>query len=227
MAGRSDTAGGSASARVLGRVFLQPSVMPEWKTIARTRTARFRVAHLAAMAVPLFLAGADATASPPACDRSPAALYYAADAVVAATVTSSRRWTAGSVTVYLVAKYRVARAFKGAIAPGEIVIVTDRCLDKTIPQHVIGYPGVEGYCLGGYNLTLTGIRTKDGRPLEKPDEAPDWLLFLKADRRPGAPQQTWLEVPRTSFAGGCRLGRDDLPPADRPGFDRALGSRKP
>ena len=152
-------------------------------------------------------------------------MYHAADAVLTAAVTSSRRWQAGSVTVYLVAKYRVTRVFKGDIAQGEVVIVTDTCLDQPIPQHAIGYPGVEAYCLGGRNLTLTGVRTKDGRPVESTGEAPGWLLFLNADRRPGAPQQTWLEVSRTSFSGGCRLGRDDLPPADRPGFDQALDSR--
>ncbi len=40
--------------------------------------------------------------------------------------------------------------------------------------------------------------------------------------RKGAPQLTWLEVSRTSFYGGCRQTRNDIPPDQRQGFDRLL-----
>lgn len=152
-------------------------------------------------------------------------MYDAADAVVAGSVISSRRWMSGQTTVHLVAKYHVVRVFKGNLAEHEVVIVTDTCLDEPIPEHAIGYPAVQDYCLDGYHLTLTGVRTEDGRPLKQSGESQGWLLFLTADHRPGAPQQTWLEVERTSYVGDCHKGRDDLPPAERPGFDQALASR--
>ncbi len=121
----------------------------------------------------------------------------------------------------------MSEVFKGSLASGDVVIVTDTCFDKPVPRERMGYPGVENYCLGGLNLSLTGVRTMDGSPVERSEGGPGWILFLKADRRRGAPQQTWLEVPRTSFAGGCQLRRDDLPPAEQPGFDRLRDRRSP
>lgn len=199
------------------------------RTHARTCPRwRFALGYLvAAVAVSPFMPVADAVATPPACMRGNPSMYRAADAVVEAVVTSSRRWSAGRATVHLVAKYRVSEVFKGGLAAGEVVIVTDTCLDMPLPRAAMGYPRTDDYCLGGSNLSLTGVGTKDGRPVKRPGDGPDWVLFLRADRRRGAPQQTWLEVARTSFGGGCRLTRDDLPPGQRAGFDRMLERRSP
>ncbi len=177
------------------------------------------------LAGPAVMLGAEVLASPPACDRTDAALFAHADAVVEAAVTSSRRWKSGPTTIHLVAKYRVSRVFKGAVAPGDTVIVTDTCLDMPIPQSQLGYPGVMNYCLGGRNLSLTGVRTGDGRPAATAASGKGWILFLDADRRPGAPELTWLEVSRTGFGGGCRVSADDLPIGQRDGFRRMRARR--
>jgi hypothetical protein len=104
----------------------------------------------------------------------------------------------------------------------DIVIVTDTCLDTPVPREIIGYPGVEDYCMGGMNLSLTGVKTKDGSRVFRPAGAPGWILFLKVDHRPGAPQKTWLELSRTSFRGGGSHTRDDLSIDARAMFDRML-----
>ena len=182
---------------------------------------------VAAVAVSPLVPVADAVASPPACMRGDPSMYRAADAVVEAVVTTSRRWNSSPITVHLVGRYRVSAVFKGGLAAGEVVIVTDTCFDKPLPRAAMGYPRADAYCLGGINLSLTGVGTKDGRPVERPGNGPGWVLFLKADRRRGAPQQTWLEVARTGFGGGCGLTRDDLPPGQRTGFDRMLERRSP
>jgi len=47
---------------------------------------------------------------------------------------------------------------------------------------------------------------KDGSPVSRPEGAPGRILFGKIDDRRGAPQQTWLELSRTSFWGSGRYG---------------------
>ena len=165
---------------------------------------------------------AAAEASPPACRRGDVAMFAVADAVVTADVDSARRWRSGAATIHLVARYGVLHVFKGDIEPGDSVIVTDTCLDHAVPQDRLGYSAVERYCLGGRNLSLTGVRSRDGAVLA--EEASGRPLFLRADRRSGAPEPTWLEVPRTSLAGGCGASRDSLAPGDRDRFDRLFAT---
>lgn len=170
----------------------------------------------------LWLAGTGAWASPPACDRSEAARFAAADAVVEAKITSSRRWASGPMTFHLVAKYRVLDVFKGGPKPGEVVIVTDTCLDRPVPQEMLGYPVVDDYCLGGMNLSLTGVDHSDGRATPLPAGTSGWVLYLREDRRVGAPELTWIEVGPTGYYGygPCDYSRDDLPSVGRSDFDR-------
>jgi hypothetical protein len=163
-----------------------------------------------------------AFASPPATTRNDVSMFLSAGAVVEAMVIKSRKWTEGIHTVHLVAKYRVRDVFKGDIRKDDIVIVTDTCLDKPVPEEEFGYPGVKDYCMGGMNINLTGVRKKDGSPVYRPKGTQGWILFLKLDRRPGAPQQTWLELSRTSFWGGGRRTRNDIPKGERGMFDRML-----
>ena len=179
------------------------------------------------VAVAALASAGEVIASPPACTLSDAAMYQTADAVMAAEITSSRRWASGPTTLHLVAKYRVQEVFKGEPRPGEVVIVTDTCIDRPVPEEMLGYPVVQDYCLGGLNLSLTGVDAQDGEALAMPAGA--WVLFLRLDRRPGAPEQTWLEVDPVSFYGygPCDLTRDGLAPAERPGFDRVLERRSP
>ena len=47
------------------------------------------------------------------------------------------------------------------------MIVTDTCLDERIPKGMLGYPRIENYCRGGIGLTLTGVNSKDGKPVMK------------------------------------------------------------
>jgi hypothetical protein len=112
--------------------------------------------------------------------------------------------------------------FKGNCDKDEILIVTDTCVDEHIPRQMLGYPGVENYCRGLIGLRLTGVDSQDGKPVMKSGNKPNWILFLKKDIRKGAPQLTWLEVSKTSYYGGCRQTRDDIPPEQSEGVDRLL-----
>ena len=162
-----------------------------------------------------------ALASPPACVKNLPGLFMVADTVIEASVIKSRRWKEGFSTLHLVAKYRVNDVFKGDVKKGSVVIATFTCLDKPIPERVIGYPGVMDYCQGGGGLHLTGVRTQDGGMVKKNGVAPNWILFFKRDIRKGAPQQTWLEVSETSFSGsGCGKNRDNISQDQQSGFDR-------
>jgi hypothetical protein len=168
----------------------------------------------------LMSATSSANASPPACHRNDVSMYMESDAVFEAVVTKSRRWSEGTITLHLVAKYKVLEVFKGDVDKDDILIVTDTCLDKPVPRQMLGYPGVEDYCRGGIGLNLTGINSGDGKPVMKSGKKPRWILFLRKNIRRGAPQLTWLEVSRTSFYGGCRQTRDDIPLEQREGFHR-------
>lgn len=170
----------------------------------------------------LMITASSANASPPAFPRNDVSMYIRSDAVVEAIVVKSKRWSEGAETLHLVAKYRILNIFKGNIDKDDILIVTDTCLDKPVPRHMLGYPPVEDYCRGGIGLTLTGVNSQDGKPVMKSGNIPRWILFLKKDIRKGAPQLTWLEVSRTSYYGGCRQTRDDIPPDQREEFDRLL-----
>jgi len=163
-----------------------------------------------------------AHASPPACHRNDASMYIASDVVIEAIVTKSRRWSEGSATLHLVAKYRVLDVFKGDVAKDDILIVTDTCLDKPVPKRQLGYPVVEDYCRGLIGLHLTGVDSQDGKPVMTSGSKPNLILFLKKDIRKGAPQLTWVEVSRTSFYGRCRQTRDDIPLNQKSAFDRLL-----
>jgi hypothetical protein len=161
-----------------------------------------------------------ANASPPACHRNGVSMYMESDAVVVAVVTKSRRWSKGTATLHLVAKYKILDVFKGDVDKDDILIVTDTCLDKPVPREMLGYPVVENYCRGLIGLRLTGVDSQDGKPVMKSGNKPNWILFLRKDMRKGAPQLTWLEVSKTSYYGGCRQTRDDIPPEQREEFDR-------
>jgi hypothetical protein len=89
-----------------------------------------------------------------------------------------------------------------------------------IPSEVAGYPAMENYCRDGIGLTLTGVDPRDGKPIMKSGEKPRVILFLKKHIRKGAPKLTWLEVSRTSFWGGCRQNRNEVPPEEIDQFDR-------
>jgi hypothetical protein len=121
---------------------------------------------------------------------------------------------------HLVAKYKILDVFKGDVDKDDILIVTDTCLDKPVPREMLGYPVVENYCRGLIGLRLTGVDSQDGKPVMKSGNKPNWILFLRKDMRKGAPQLTWLEVSKTSYYGGCRQTRDDIPPEQREEFDR-------
>jgi hypothetical protein len=174
----------------------------------------------------LMSAASSANASPPAYPRNDLLMYLESDAVVEAVVTKSRRWSEGAETLHLVAKYRVLDVFKGDIDKDDILIVTDTCLDKPVPKERLGYPAVQNYCRGLIGLRLTGVDSRDGKPVMKSGNKPSWILFLKKDIRKGAPQLTWLEVSRTSYSGGYRQTRDDLSPEQREEFDRLLQKLK-
>lgn len=91
-----------------------------------------------------FMSSASSTdASPPACPRNDVSMYFESDAVVEAVVIKSRRWSEGSATLHLVAKYKVLEVFKGDVHKDDILIVTDTCLDKPVPERMLGYPVVE------------------------------------------------------------------------------------
>jgi hypothetical protein len=87
-------------------------------------------------------AASSANASPPACHRNDVSMYMKSDAVVEAVVTKSRRWSEGTVTLHLVAKYKIMDVFKGDVDKDDILIVTDTCLDEPIPRQMLGYPPV-------------------------------------------------------------------------------------
>lgn len=58
------------------------------------------------------------------------------------------------------------------------------------------------------------------------EKNPHWILFLKKDIRPGAPELTWLEVGDTGFMGhGCGTRLEDFPEDQRADYERML-SRK-
>jgi hypothetical protein len=156
----------------------------------------------------------EASASPPAVWMNDVSMFLSADAVVEAKVIKSRKWSKGK-TFHLVAKYRVLDVFKGDISKDDIVIVTDTCVDRPVPKELIGYPNVEDHCIDGMNLKLTGVNREDGSAVLRPEGSPGWILFLKLDYRRGAPQQTWLELSRTSFYGNARRTPDDLPKEER------------
>jgi hypothetical protein len=173
------------------------------------------------------MSGASSTdASPPACGRNDVSMHLESDAVVEAIVIKSRRWSKGAVTHYLVAKYKVLDVFKGDVSKDDILIVTDTCLDKPVPNERLGYPVVEDYCRGLIGLSLTGVDSRDGKPVMKSGSKPSWILFLRKDIRKGAPQLTWVEVSRTSYYGGCRRTRDDIPAEQIEGFDHLFKKLK-
>jgi len=161
-----------------------------------------------------------ANASPPAYPRNDLSMYMKSDAVVEALVTKSRRWSEGAETLHLVAKYKVLNVFKGNVDKDDILIVTDTCLDKPVPEGMLGYPVVKNYCRGLIGLRLTGVDSRDGKLIMKSGNRPIWILFLKKNIRKGAPQLTWFEVSRTSYSGGYRQTRDDILPEQREGLDR-------
>ncbi len=164
----------------------------------------------------------NANASPPACHRNDVSMYMKSDVVVEAVVTKPRRWSEGATTLHLAAKYKIVDVFKGDVDKDDILIVTDTCLDKPVPREMLGYPVVEDYCRGLIGLRLTGVDSWDGKPVMKSDNRPSLILFLRKNIRKGAPQLTWLEASRTSFYGGCRQTRNDIPPDQREEFDRLL-----
>lgn len=166
----------------------------------------------------ILLMFSQAFASPAACWRDDLSMFKEADIVVAGEVVTSRRWLEGAATHHLVAKYRIVDVFKGDIDSGGVVIVTDTCLDTPPPRHYEGYPAMENYCMDGAHLSLTGIDIGSGKPPGAPTKV--WNLFLRSDRRTGAPQQTWLEVNRTGYGGGCGYTLEDLAPEERNGFEQ-------
>ncbi|MCP4259840.1 MAG: hypothetical protein GY774_20355 [Planctomycetes bacterium] len=104
--------------------------------------------------------------------------------------------------------------------------MTDTCLDEPVPRNMLGYSVVERYCRGLIGLRLTGVDSRDGKPVMRSGAKKNWILFLRKDIRRGAPQQTWLEVSETGFSGGCWQTRNDIPADEREGFDRLLQRSK-
>jgi hypothetical protein len=149
-------------------------------------------------------------------------MFIQSDVVIEAVVTKSRRWSEGSAKLHLVAKYRILDVFKGDVTKDDVLIVTDTCLYKPVPERMLGYPVVENYCRGLIGLRLTGVDSQDGKPIMTSGSKPSWILFLKKDIRKGAPQLTWVEVSRTSYYGPCRQTRDDIPLEQRAEFERLV-----
>jgi len=85
---------------------------------------------------------------------------------------------------------------------------------------MLGYPVVEDYCRGLIGLRLTGIDSRDGKPVINSGTKPSWILFLKKDIRKRSPDLTWIEVSRTSYYGGCRNIQNDIPLDEKKGFKR-------
>lgn len=130
----------------------------------------------------LMSTASSADASPPAFHRNDVSMYMQSDAVVEAVVTNSRRWS--KVTdLYLVAKYRILNVFKGDVDKDDILIVTDTFIDEPVPEKMLGYPVVERYCHGLIGLRLTGVDSRNGKPIIKSGNRPNWILFLKKDIR--------------------------------------------
>ena len=172
------------------------------------------------LACAIFFYLQDVLASPAACQRSLAAMFKSSDSVVEAKVTSSKNWKEGSNILNLVAEYRILNTFKGDIQPAKVIIVTDTCWDKPVPQEMLGYPPVKNSCLGGINLSLTGVRSTNGKTQVSQNKSSSLILFLRKDHRPGALQQTWIEVSPNGYGGGCHVTRANLSPSEHKGFDR-------
>ncbi len=151
-------------------------------------------------------------------------MYLESDIVVEAVVTKSRRWSEGTATLHLVAKYKVLNVLRGDVDKDDILIVTDTCMDEPVPERMQGYPVVERYCRGLIGLQLPGVDSRTGKPVVRPRPQAGWILFLRKNARKGAPELTWLEVSRTSFSGGSRQDLNDLGPEQRAGFERLLES---
>ena len=162
-------------------------------------------------------------ASQAACQMSEAGLFFESDVVVTAQVTSSKKWREGQLTVHLVAKYRVEQVFKGELNPGEILIVTNSCLDTEVPEEVLGYPAVNDYCHGNTAPSLTGVKRDDGLPVAVNNINPSWILFLEKNPAKGTPQTTWLEISKTGYdLDVCHYQRSNLSESERSGFDRMI-----
>ena len=185
---------------------------------------RALISWLGASAIAAAFAGG-AAASPPACQRNEVDMFRAAELVVAATVTSSRRWTEAGTTVHLVAKYRVSEVFKGNAATGEVLIATATCLDQPVPEEVLGYPAVDDYCFEGVRPYLTGVWGTTGEPvLSSPgpgfEPEPEPHVLYLAVNEWGGEERTYLEVPWASFYGDCGLGPESLSEEERRGYRR-------
>ncbi len=174
----------------------------------------------------LFMFQVSSIASQAACRMSDAGLFSRSDLVVTAHVTSSKRWREGPSTVHLVAKYRIEQVFKGELNPGEILIVTNSCLDTEVPEEVLGYPAVNDYCRGNLAPSLTGVLREDGSIIIGNNVKPNWIMFLKKHPAKGAPQTTWLEIPKTGYdLNVCHYQRSNLSESERSGFDRILKTK--
>lgn len=119
-----------------------------------------------------------ADASPAAYPRNDLSMFMKSDMIVEVVVTKSRRWSEGSTTLHLVAKYKVVDVFKGDVDKDDILIVTDTCLDESVPERMVGYPAVERYCRGLIGLHLTGVDSRDGKPVMKSGKNQDGFCFL-------------------------------------------------
>jgi len=174
---------------------------------------------LTIFAICLVIFSTTAKASPPACRQNTVSKFISADAAVEAVVVKSRRWSEAGTTIHLVSKYEILKVFKGNVEKGEIIIVTDTCLDKPVPRKMAGYPVVQNYCRGSIGLSLTGVNSLNGTPIRNPEGKPSWILFLRKDVRVGAPELTWLEISNTGYYGGCRKNKNSISPDDKDGFD--------
>lgn len=175
---------------------------------------------LAAFVVNLALAQGSG-ASPPACQRSDIDLFAIADLVATAELVSSRRWQEGSSTLHLVATYRLREVFKGDLEADATVIVTRTCLDMRISGEFVGRVDPRRYCPGGAGLSLVGVDADTGEPREVDGGRPTVVLFLRANKRRGAPELTWLEVPRIGFMI-CGKDAEELPVPEREAYRRLL-----
>lgn len=160
-------------------------------------------------------------ASPPACFPSPAGLFLAADAVVEVAVKDARAWVemwSGERRRFVPADYEIVDVFKGQLAGGIRLKLTNSCIDTPVPEEFKGYPMTERYCRGEIGLRLDGVRLRGG-VAERADER-TWILFL--DRRTGE----WRAISKsTSFRPGpCIASPGQVPPKDQPQFERLMRS---
>jgi hypothetical protein len=112
--------------------------------------------------------------------------------VQARHVKSERHYQKASKRQSLVATYRITEVLKGNVQAGQEIKVHASCLDKPVPEGMMGYPQARRYCGGGIGAHITGAEPNTGASSEA---EPEKTLTLFLD---GAGGQ-YTEAGGTSF----------------------------